>query len=323
MQNEKRYLQKQPSYYEYAMQQANVLDILNQNTLPEDFHLQIFWCRYIHYSSQLKIRPNSRLHSHSFFELHCILNGSLQYHEEEQEPTDVSAGNYILIAPKQNHYLKALTPDAETFAVTFEPVCRDTAQGRRLNARFDSITTLKAALPSDIFPLIEQIMQEFHDGKSFCTQNVKLLLNILTINLIRSVFEEYPDERKQSADKSATLKDARLIDLEKYIADNPSRVFSVAELAEHLNISSRQLNNIIGNDLSISAKEFIDIRKAKQARRLLLETDFKLQQISEMLGFSDHNNFNRFFKRLEGMSPGRFREAKKNYFESSKSAVTK
>ena len=64
------------------------------------------------------------------------------------------------------------------------------------------------------------------------------------------------------------------------------------------------------SDLGITAKAFIDERKAAQARRLLLETDLPLQRISEMLGFSEHNNFNRFFKRMEGMSPGTFRLSK-------------
>ena len=310
MQNEKRYLSKQPSYYEYAMQQANLHGISNQTTLPEDFHLQIFWCRYIHYSSLTRFKPNSKLHSHSFFELHCVLSGKMSYNVEGKSPTDIAAGDFILIAPKQDHYMKSLTPDTETFAVTFEPICRDTEQGQRLATQFDAITNVTAPLPMAVYSLIEMIMQEFHDGESFSTQNVKLLLNVLVIDLIRSIFSDSQDEKSNSILKSDSIKDSRLIELERYVNDNQSRFFSVAELADHLNISTRQLNNIIHGDLGISAKEFIDISKSRQARKLLLETDYKLQKISEMLGFSDHNNFNRFFKRMEGLSPGCFRMSK-------------
>ena len=56
--------------------------------------------------------------------------------------------------------------------------------------------------------------------------------------------------------------------------------------------------------------------KARQARKLLLETELSLQQISEMLGFSEHNNFNRFFKRIEGMPPGIFRLSKGKFIDT-------
>ncbi|MBO5294769.1 MAG: AraC family transcriptional regulator [Clostridia bacterium] len=192
--------------------------------------------------------------------------------------------------------------------MTFEPICKDTEQGKKLQTRFNSIISIEDALDSESYQLIELIMQEFHDNQAFCTQNVKSLLNILITNFIRSIFEQ-----KQFKTSAWQLYDTRLINLEKYISDNPNRFFSVSELAEYLNISTRHLNNIIDDELGISAKSFIDMRKAKQASKLLLETDLNLQQISEQLGFSDHNNFNRFFKRVEGMSPGSFRRSKGSF----------
>lgn len=311
MADEKRFLQKPCSYYEYAQQQSTSLGIFNQSTLQEDFHLHVFWCRYIHYCAQQKYAPNTKFHSHSFFELHCILNGTMIYHETNGTSREISAGNFILIAPQNQHFMKKMTNDTETFAVTFEPFCKDTEQGKKLQMRFDSITSLDSKLDLEAYAIIELIMQEFHDNQAFCTQNVKSLLNILVVNLIRAIFEN-----KQFVNETAPLCDTRLIDLEKYISDNPNRVFSVSELAEYLNITSRHLNNIINDELGISAKSFLDTRKAKQAQKLLLETDMNLQQISEQLGFADHNNFNRFFKRIEGMSPGNFRLSKGAFKDS-------
>ena len=305
MQNEKRYLQNPASYYEYAMQRAPQSDIFNEMTLPEDVHLRFFWCRYIHYSYEARIKPNSKLHSHSFFELHCVLGGKLEYHKEGQEKKTLRAGSFLLIAPKSNHYLTSLTPEAETFAVTFEPSCRDTEQGKRLGLRFDSITDLLGEIPAEGYPLIEIIMQELHDGKAYATQNLRLLLHVLILDLIRSIFDRDAEKAEQ-----ASLRDPRLAELKKYMGDTPTKIFTVAELAEHLHISTRQLGNVIHADLGITAKEFIDTEKANQARDLLLGTEMNLQEISERLGFSDHNNFNRFFKRMEGMSPGLFRRSK-------------
>ena len=310
MTKETRYLKNPPAFYEYAMQRANTAEIFNRTTLPESFHLRVFWCRYIHYSNQERIRPNSKLHSHSFFELHCILNGELLYNGSEGLDRRAAAGEFLLIAPRRGHYLTSLSPEAETFAITFEPYCQDTDDGNALQARFDSISEVIAPLTAGTCQLIELIMQEFHEGRSFCTENVKMHLNALIIDLMRSIFEGDGDTRHRDNLPARSLHDIRVRELEKYVDDNPSRLITAEELAEHLNISTRHLSNIMNTELGISPKSFIDSKKAAQARKLLLETNLPLQRVSEMLGFSEPNNFNRFFKRIEGMSPGTFRSAR-------------
>ena len=316
MADEKRFLKESSSYYEYAQQQSATNGFFNQSTLYNDFHLHIFWCRYIHYNTNQRYRANTKLHSHSFFELHCILSGTMVFHEPNGQPREISAGQFVLIAPQTKHFLQKQTPEAETFALTFEPICADNEQGSRTQLRFDSISALVSSLDAEASAVIELIMQELHDNQLFCTQNVKALLNILIADLIRSVFEI-----SQPAPVLAPLCNARLINLEKYIEDNGNRFFTVSELSEYLNISTRQLNNIINEELGMSAKVFLDMKKTAQARRLLLETDLTLHEISEQIGFSEPNNFNRFFKRIEGMSPGIFRLSKGNYKDNQYGTV--
>lgn len=308
MQKEKRYLIKQPSFYESAMQKAKDAGIYNQDTLPEDFYMTVFWCRYIHYSDHPRIRPNSMLHSHSFFELHCVLGGTLAFNNDAGEFKEVSAGEFILIAPGFEHYLKVLSDEAETFALTFEPHCSDSAQGKMLEARLGAVTHIEASIPAEIYELIEQIMNEFHGGKSFCAENVKLLLNITVTDLIRSIFNDASAPSRLPNTGSGY--DPRLEEIQKYISDNPARFFKVSELANHLNITTRQLNNLMQSSLGMTTKELIDTKKSEQARKLLLETELSLREISEQLGFSEHNNFNRFFKRMEGLCPGIFRASR-------------
>ncbi len=43
--------------------------------------------------------------------------------------------------------------------------------------------------------------------------------------------------------------------------------------------------------------------------RDLLSTNMSMSEISEAIGMSNEYSFNRFFKRVEGMTPGRYRDA--------------
>ena len=310
MAENQRFLKHNATYYENAMLQANNLSIFNQTTLQNDFQLHVFWCRYIHYKTQSKIPPNTSTHAHSFFELHCVLNGNFEYKEPEQEPRQITAGSFILIAPQTPHSFKPLHPDSETFAITFHPICDDTEQGRKIKAQFDIISSIAAPFDAEICQLIELIMLEFHDNRAFCIYNIKSLLTIFITNILRHIFQTASPATPENP------YDIRLVNLDKYIADNQHKILSVGELADYLNVGTRQLRNIIQSNLGMSVKSYLDSCKARQARKLLLETELSLQQISEMLGFSEHNNFNRFFKRIEGMPPGIFRLSKGKFIDT-------
>lgn len=299
-----RFLQKIPLYYEQAQKQITAIGFSNQSTQENDFYLQVFSCRYLHYLHQHHL-PYNKFHTHSFYELHCILSGAMLYQESPEISRTVSAGCFILIEPQKMHCLQRLTEDAENFAVSFSLCCQNNEQGLLMKKKLEAITGLSIEIGTQANLLIELILQEFHDTQLFCIQNIKNLLNILITNLIRSVFQE-----KILPASSIQLSDTRLIDLEKYISDNPNQFFSVADLADYLNITTRQLNNIISNELGISVKYFIDEQKAKQACTLLLKTNMDIHEIGEKLGFSEPNNFTRFFKRVKGMSPGKFRTLK-------------
>lgn len=302
MLDECRILQKAPSYYEYAMQQANQIKLFNQSSKEQDFQLHVLWCRYIHH-----IRMNySKKHTHSFFELHCMLNGRSIYHDSERpSPILLNTGKFILISPQSEHFITLDTDEAEIFAVAFNPICEDSDLGKLIKTRLDSITCLEGTLTPEVCSLIELILQEFHESKSFSSHNIKSLLRVLMLHLIQDIFKKDPP-----VNKSEFVCDPRIEELTKYLNDNPNAMFSVEDSARYLNLGAKQLNNIIRLNSGISAKNFIDQIKADQARKLLLETELNLQTISERLGFSDHNNFGRFFKRVEGLPPGRFRLSK-------------
>ena len=308
MSNQKKLLQKLPSFYDHEHLQSSSLDLYNTPTAQSDFHLRTIWCQYIHhYQQQIRYRrPN--FHSHSFFELHCVLDGTMLYHEPSGISKQLTAGNFVLIAPMNQHFLTRQSQDAKTVAIAFELIFNDTERGKKIQEIISSFTNIIKEVPAQTYQLIELIIERFINKTPFSSQNIKSFLSILILDTIHSVFDS-----DQIPPPPLKINNSRLNLLEKYISDNHNRIVTVLELAEYLNITPRQLNNIVTDELGISTKNLIDKRKSEFAKKLLLETDFSLQQISEQIGFSDHYNFIRFFKRMEGLSPGAFRRSKGNF----------
>lgn len=57
-----------------------------------------------------------------------------------------------------------------------------------------------------------------------------------------------------------------------------------------------------------NANALIDERLAEKARQYLADERYSVQQVADMLNFSDQSAFGKFFKRIAGVSPKTFRE---------------
>jgi two-component system response regulator YesN len=53
--------------------------------------------------------------------------------------------------------------------------------------------------------------------------------------------------------------------------------------------------------------EYIAKLRLSHAKRLLLETSLKIDDIAEKVGYLGRNSFIRIFKKYEGITPGKFR----------------
>ena len=55
-------------------------------------------------------------------------------------------------------------------------------------------------------------------------------------------------------------------------------------------------------------RTLLDMAKRIRAQSLLIETTLPVTEIALALGYSDHGNFSRAFKRLVGVAPAAFRD---------------
>ncbi len=294
-----RILSRPASFYEEAMHGFLKLGLANRTYTANDLNLHLFWYRYIHDIPENTVPRYTKWHSHSCFELHCIMGGSYAYYEGSLPPICLSAGDFILISPHIEHQLLQQTEEAETITIAFLFTAKDTAL---LTLSADS---MHERITPAMQTLIEMIWEEASNTSPYCAHIIQNHITSLLLGAIR-LFE------KASPQKEAFrwIHEPCAVDIEAYIADNSDLVFSVAELAERLHMSEKQLTRIVRHEYRTTPKELIDSIKIRQAKKLLTESDMTLDQISETLGFSCHNNFNRFFKRVEGLPPGVFRHSK-------------
>ena len=82
---------------------------------------------------------------------------------------------------------------------------------------------------------------------------------------------------------------------------------SVADIANEVNVSERQLRNIFYKYANMSPKKYIEFLKIEEARELLETTEILIKDISFKLGFKSPYYFSDFFKKLTGITPNQYR----------------
>lgn len=93
----------------------------------------------------------------------------------------------------------------------------------------------------------------------------------------------------------------------KFMYEHYILKLSLMDVAEQCYISNWHLSKLLNQYTGKGFFEIINRIRLDKAKELLITTTYKIQDISEMVGFQDVTHFSRIFKSYEGISPKEFR----------------
>ena len=96
----------------------------------------------------------------------------------------------------------------------------------------------------------------------------------------------------------------------KFIEENYSQKISLDDLAKLVGYSKYHMNRLFKEYIGTTIGDYIIKIRMGKARDLLKNETYSIKKISHMVGYSEANYFTWTFKKIEGMSPVKFR-----YFE--------
>ena len=92
-----------------------------------------------------------------------------------------------------------------------------------------------------------------------------------------------------------------------YIQTNYHKKLSTASLAEHFHLSAAYCGRLFKEEQGISIIQCIHQVRIERAKKLLAETDYKLEYIALQVGYPEVSSFYSQFKRLVDMTPEQYR----------------
>ncbi|NHN34212.1 helix-turn-helix domain-containing protein [Paenibacillus agricola] len=107
---------------------------------------------------------------------------------------------------------------------------------------------------------------------------------------------------KQRSDRSEQF--TEILD---YIHNHYGEELSVEKFAQQLNMSVSYFSRTFKETVGEKYVEYITKHRLMMAKRYLLETDMKIDEITEKVGYMGRTSFIRIFCKYEGITPGKYR----------------
>ncbi len=272
-----------------------IIDAINKVNLPNENVFgsdpEILWMNAA--CSENKFYLNSKPHNHTFFEMHIVTSGSIVYRFKN---CDVSVGenSIMLISPRTIHCIPQESDNFQKITVAFE---------------LKSDSELRDILKSKNKCII-QMGDELTESLSFILRkatNKTPYSDVMIKNRLCEIIYAIAESTRIRPTIHNDEYDMRLIKAKKYIEDNPHLFLSCDEVARYCNLSSKQLGRLFSLYENTSLLSFIHGQKIEEAKRMVMETDEFIDDISDKLGFSSANYFGKFFMKHTGMTPSDFR----------------
>ncbi len=94
----------------------------------------------------------------------------------------------------------------------------------------------------------------------------------------------------------------------RYINSNYSEQITLEDVAVHVNVHPVYLSRLFSRDVKKTFKTVLTEIRMEKAKKLLVDLDYKVYEISEFVGYKKPRYFSELFKTLTGLTPLEYRE---------------
>jgi AraC-type DNA-binding domain-containing proteins len=137
---------------------------------------------------------------------------------------------------------------------------------------------------------------------------IKSLLDISDFDSLCYKLKEIVEEYAESMFHSAPNKNSELIkQAVTYISKNYSANITLDDIANHVHLNASYFSYIFKQSTGSSFKEYLNMVRIEESKRLLANTDYSIIDIAIAVGFEDQSYFSKVFKKYTGLTPKQYR----------------
>ena len=234
----------------------------------------------------------SVIHLHKEIELIYVVRGRAVAYADKNSCA-LNPGEIFLVFPNQIHYYQTLE-EGEYHVYVFSP--------KIMHGYADLLS--KSVSDMNYFSCCNQPeIQHMFEKMKAASGKYDMLTISGYLNVIMSFLLPKIKLNIVTADGNTTL--YRIVN---YCTHHYNTDIALSDVAENLHLNRYYVSHIVNQNLKVSFNDYINNLRIAEACNLLRETNEKIADISEDVGFGTIRSFNRAFKKIVGVSPITYRK---------------
>lgn len=85
---------------------------------------------------------------------------------------------------------------------------------------------------------------------------------------------------------------------------------TLEEVASYVYLSPSYFSKIFKEEMKVNFNTYLNYVRIEKSKKLLLDDSIVLVDLSNLVGFEDQSYFSKVFKKITGVSPGKYRESR-------------
>ncbi len=156
--------------------------------------------------------------------------------------------------------------------------------------------------------LIQTLFKGLPDSARRRTAMVEKAMGIASFEKLEQLLWELADELEERLKQGQDSPSHTIAIVEQYIQGHYGETLSLDILAEKVYLTPHYLSSIFIQEKGIGMNKYIKTVRMEKARELLRDTNMKISDISEKVGYSSLSYFCRSFRNEYGVTPEQYRK---------------
>ncbi len=238
-------------------------------------------------------------HSHPYYELHLILDGSVVMQAGQQQYR-LDKHSFCLISPQTSHAPKSSILGVSRLCIGLSVSDPDCSAAAFLLKRTKDASACTGPAEQMLQTLTQLTAEE--DTVRFSAEMTAQLLSVLVLQMLRTM----EASQGNSAGVHRDLNDLRTVRIDRFLNNSFHLQGAQQLLAAELGLSRRQLDRVLQKLYGCSFRDKL-LQVRAEAACDLLRGDMTVARIAQRVGYSSSANFTAFFRNYMGMTPSQYR----------------